>query len=259
MKGMVWILTGKPEDKEFISGGPSLEYNAYLNTKERWALYNLLKRSSGEFIDEVRAYIMLCYGDEFSSPYRYLDDRKIVKGNFDVFQLPEYILIRLYDAIDEKQCINLELKSGKSINHISPFRVYFDDELVTWYLYYSVKKNIEIINLNKVKDVTISEQEYYDVQLLRGNWGYGKEPLGVRVRVYDEKSSIDSAVRVLFRKNIVFEQQVQGYFEFRADVYDVNLFKRWVREMGPAVEVLEPHSLRDEMIEILKKWAQVYR
>ncbi|WP_446715392.1 hypothetical protein [Caloramator sp. Dgby_cultured_2] len=46
--------------------------------------------------------------------------------------------------------------------------------------------------------------------------------------------------------------------EIKAKVSDIAVFKRWLREMGPSVVLLEPGWLRKQIIDSLYCWRRIY-
>lgn len=48
------------------------------------------------------------------------------------------------------------------------------------------------------------------------------------------------------------------YMDITKKVYDLNLFKRWVRTLGPTCIILEPKNLKDEFKNRLEEWIKIY-
>jgi hypothetical protein len=81
----------------------------FLTGDERWAIYDLLKECGSEFVEDVQNSILKEYHNEFHEKYRNVSERRIIKGYRDVFNFKEDFLLKIYDAVQRRCCINIRL------------------------------------------------------------------------------------------------------------------------------------------------------
>lgn len=229
-----------------------------LSQKERWITFNLLKECKGSFIESERSSILSSYANEFESYYEIISKRRIIKQVFDIFDISEEVVLKIYNSINEKRYINIALKNGKFLNNAVPIKFYYNDDLKKWYLEHRKKRNIEYIRFENIKDIEILDKIHKEDINTKYSWGFGNRITRVKLRVFNEKNAKELAIRFLSRKNIMFMKSYDEYFDMEVKVSDISLFKRWARMMAPYVVVISPESLRESMKMEIKTWIQNY-
>jgi len=95
---------------------------------------------------------------------------------------------------------------------------------------------------------------------LEGQWGvYRGEPVKVRVRFYDDYNVI-SRVRAetAHRGHAALAQVGPGVWEYSDTVLGDAEFRVWLRSFGSSAEVLEPASMRDDLIASARRMKSIY-
>ncbi|WP_027309497.1 WYL domain-containing protein [Caloramator sp. ALD01] len=221
-----------------------------LNRYERFCLYELLKDSDKQFIKNIKDKITSKLDAEFISEYTILKDRRLVKHYNDIFNIDIELINKIFGAINNRRKINI-IKAERSIEFVSPLCLVYDNDTDNWYLEY-FKRGINHIRLDNIQNIEVLDRCF------RVNKGYKVRYKVVKIRVFDEKNAKDRAIRHLSRRNIIEIDNGQGYIDIKTKVYDLNLFKRWVRTLGPSCIILEPKDLRDEFKNRLEDWLKIY-
>lgn len=225
---------------------------------QRWAIYDLFNECNVSFADDVRKIIIDCYENEFGEKYKVISKKRIIKQIIDVFDIDENLFIDIYKSICRKRCLDVCLDNGVTIYNISPVRLFYDDDTKKWYFEYITKGNHECLRFDRIKSIKDISGDIKSSEKLHLDWGSGKNRTKIKLRVYNEKNAKEKAIRFLMRKNIINEDYYNTYSDFTVMVSDIELFKRWAREMGAQVVILEPESLRYEFVEYIKKWISKY-
>ncbi|MBZ4663738.1 MAG: transcriptional regulator [Caloramator sp.] len=221
-----------------------------LSGYERFSLYELLKDSDKDFLMDIKNKITQKLESEFKNNYNILKDRRLIKHYNDIFEINIYIINKIFCAIKNKRKINI-IKKNKVIKFASPMCLIYDNDTDNWYLKY-LNKGINYIRLDNIKDIHILDCSINKIR------NYKEKYEIVKIRVFDEKNAKDRAIRYLSRRNIIEIDNGQGYIDIKTKVYDLNLFKRWVRTLGPSCIILEPKDLRDEFKNRLEDWLKIY-
>ncbi|GFR35907.1 helix-turn-helix transcriptional regulator [Thermobrachium celere] len=221
-----------------------------LSRYERFSLYELLKDSDKEFLKDIKSKITQKLNNEFYNDYIILKDRRLVKHYNDIFDVNIYLINKIFCAIKDRRGINI-IKSNRCISYALPLCLIYDNEIDNWYLKY-FKKGINYIRLNNIRDIEVLDKK------IMLNRSYNEKYITVKIRVFDEKNAKDRAFRYLSRRNIIEIVNGEGYVDITTKVYDLNLFKRWVRALGPSCIILEPKNLRHEFKGRLEEWLKIY-
>lgn len=235
-----------------------INYSIMLSREERWALYDVLRECNDNFLYKLKEKILKLYDEEFKDKYEAVSNRRLIKQYLGVFNVPKSLIIQLYGYIEKKKTININTLNETIIYDSSPVRIYFDEDMKSWYLEYVKKKKLNYLRIDKIKEIHLSKYRYSLKRGEKHHWGYGKTKTKIKLRIYNEKNAKDIALRFLLRKDIVFEDKTEDYSDYSVFVRDINNFKHWLRSMGSSVIVLEPQNLREQMVNEINKWMKVY-
>lgn len=236
----------------------SIDNIKYLTKAERWTLFDVLKECGGTFTEDVGRIILHSYNNELNEKYMSISESRIIKRYMDIFNFDEIILLKLYEAIDKKCCINMKLKEGIVLRNISPSRIFLDDDQNRWYLEHIREAEPFTVWLKKVEEVELlpgSNVIEANAEPFKEN---KKEMHRVKIRVYNEKNSRERALGFISSKYIIDEKINYGYSDITASIKNLEIFKKWVMEMTPHVVILEPMELKLEFCEMANSWAQNY-
>lgn len=219
--------------------------------QERWVIYSLFRDINGEMVDELKEQILWYYQDEWKDVYKKLNERRVIKELFDLFDLSFDIVYSLYDAIEEEKPVDIKLNNDKVLYGILPLTMYFDEETYEWYLRYEKRRKTHIIRIKKITKVYKSKNQIQNWQRDQDDNSSGTI---VTIRIYNEKSSKDYGLRYIWNKKIHRKTINEDYTEYEIEVDDLNIFRRWVRNMVPSVVVLEPVLLREQIKGEIDNW-----
>lgn len=235
----------------------SYEPIGQLSEKERFLLFEILSLSNSERLNSIKEKIFASQ-KEYYDKLNKLSERRIIKQYISLNAFDKGIIVELYKAMDNKNRIILELKSGKKMS-IIPQRILYEDDAARWYLE-AVRKGrcfiIDLDNITKIYNEKCIKKQTMDE--IYTSFGIGKRITYVKLRVYNEKNAKERAIRFLLRKNIKEQKSFDYYIEIKAKVSDIAVFKRWLREMGPSVVLLEPKWLRKQIIDSLYCWRRIF-
>ncbi|MCX7904761.1 MAG: WYL domain-containing protein, partial [Caloramator sp.] len=195
---------------------------------------------------------------EYYDKFNKLSERRVKKQNISLNAFDKGLVKEFYRAIENKNRMVLELKSGKKMS-IIPCRILYEDDTGRWYIEALRKGRCFVIDLDNI--IEINKEDSVTRKMaddLYTSFGIGKRILHVKLRVYNEKNAKERAIRFLLRKNITEQKSFEDYIEIKAKVSDIAMFKRWLREMGPSAVLLEPKWLRQEMVDNLHAWRNIY-
>jgi hypothetical protein len=230
----------------------------FLTKSERWTLFDTLKECGGTFAEDVIKELLHSYNNELNEKYMSISENRIIKRYMDLFNFDEIILLKLYEAIDKRCCINLRLKEGVFLKNISPSRIFLDDNQNRWYLEHIRGGEPFAIWLKKIEVVELLINQNaieVNVEPYREN----KQKMHrIKIRVYNEKNSRERAIGFISSKHIIDEKVSYGYSDISARVMNIEAFRKWVMEMAPQVIILEPEELKLEFGEMVNSWARNY-
>ena len=96
-----------------------------------------------------------------------------------------------------------------------------------------------------------------DLKKLDMMWGaeYSDTPTHVKIKIYREVGVPDRVLSDLGKRSDGHIQEYDDHIIYEDDIIGVNKFKSWVYGYGSSIVVLEPQSLRDEIIDsINERW-----
>lgn len=235
----------------------SYEPIGQLSEDERFSLFEILSLSDSDRLNNIKEKIFASQ-QEYYDKFNKLSERRIIKQNISLNAFDKGLVKELYRAIENKNRMVLELKSGKKMS-IIPCRILYEDDTGRWYLEAVRKGRCFVIDLDNI--IEIHKEMNAKRQTMDGiytSFGIGKRIIHVKLRVYNEKNAKERSIRFLLRKNIMEQKSFEDYIEIKAKVSDIAMFKRWLREMGPSVVLLEPKWLRQEIVDSLHAWRNIY-
>lgn len=127
-------------------------------------------------------------------------------------------------------------------------------------------QDIRLFRIDRIQSMAVTEEgfelpEGFDLDdYLEGQWGvYRGEPVRVRVRFYDDYNVI-SRVRAetAHRGHAALAQVGPGVWEYSDTVLGDAEFRVWLRSFGSSAEVLEPASMRDDLIASARRMKSIY-
>jgi predicted DNA-binding transcriptional regulator YafY len=173
-----------------------------------------------------------------------------------------------FQAITKKRILKFSYTNNRGetgVREVIPYTITFHDR--KFYLL-ARKKDSDSIEpyswqLDRIKDCVITKQS---APALPANFQvgeyiqkafnlYGGEPHKVRMRV--RNTNIEYLKRN-FPKVSIEPTSDEEWFDVQVEVLGFNGIKLWIFKQGPHVEVLEPLSLREEVIKEIREMYQIY-
>ncbi len=235
-------------------------------------LLDLLKhyldmKSDGEELD-VSFYKYMNFG-------RILDEYKCVQL-LEAIRERKWITLRYYTKTSKQRAHPKTAKNDKpEIQEVMPLHLVFDHQYGRWYvickkLNESTSITFKLEGISEVKEQSRIQQgaefEKHQQDVLNSlehSWLLSSAPIEkVRVKFYFEPS--DDAVN--FIEDRVVKQGQWGQivqregntFVYEIEVRGTREIKPWIRSFGSSAEVLEPESLREELIQEWKEMLEDY-
>ncbi|MFD3449426.1 helix-turn-helix transcriptional regulator [Microbacteriaceae bacterium 4G12] len=123
------------------------------------------------------------------------------------------------------------------------------------------KHDMRMFKLARMKDIQILFDTYaipesFDIREEFPKFGLMKEPLEVELLIYPPFSV--SVPESIWGEKQTIEYNVDKSIRFRATMSGKESIKKWILGMGASVKVVEPASLREEMIEEGRKLLALY-
>ena len=146
---------------------------------------------------------------------------------------------------------------------VQPIRTAYDSDEHLYSLIALHEGEVMTLRLDRVQsDISISSKQHFEpdstyehvLKIAPGVWGnsFRDDPVTVKVRFYNEanvwkKVRMDLECRTNGR---LYEED--GFLYYEDTVYGISRFRRWLYGYGSSAVVLEPESLRNNIIESLK-------
>ena len=182
--------------------------------------------------------------DEFEE-----NPRVVIKKDYNIFDFKNNLILDLYDSIYKKTNINIQKNNGKIELDVSPIVVFYKDETETWYLEYFKKRNYHVIKLDSIKEITSSSGIYKGYKNTDSGWKLNSNSAQAKLRIYNERGITINFIRDFIGKKVKEIEYKENYTDITVIVEDINILKAIVRKHTPAVIVMEPESIRNELIE----------
>ncbi|MCR4424627.1 MAG: WYL domain-containing protein [Firmicutes bacterium] len=137
-----------------------------------------------------------------------------------------------------------------------------------WYLIAFCRRSHEIrhFRVDRIRALVMTDEAFtypdgFDLaSYMAPIWGvYADEPTRVRVRFYDEMNVIARLrAEVAARPSATLARASDGTYVLADYVSGLSEFRAWLRTFGSSAEVLEPTSLRDQLIESAVRMHRMY-
>ncbi len=220
-------------------------YQLQLTSDEALALYSYIPEYENNMF-------------KYERPYRIKDSYRFNQTYTD---LNDY-LDRINQAIINDKCLKMTYKTSKNeiISVVfKPLKIIYDSVENLYAVITLYKDQPTIYRLDRMISISISKEkltiENTEFLSISPNvWGLNflDTPEKVKVRFYNEGNVWKKVRRDLsYRTNgNLYEQD--GYLYYEDIVYGISAFHTWIRGYGSSAVVLEPKSLRQQIIESLK-------
>lgn len=179
---------------------------------------------------------------------------------------------KIQTAIDNRYTISFDYKDNKGIiaNHTG-----FPTEIITnvvdnW-IYFSLANEYtyrldRVISSIKIIKSPNQFQKILPNPKKKYVWGafYNESdvPIHVKIVITDINKNLIQKIRndTLYRDKagICRLYKKHGYYYYEDDIIGINEFQRWLRGFGSSIQVIEPESLRKDMINSAKKALDYY-
>ena len=226
--------------------------------------------------EEAEALHSFTYGE---SPllYQYMDlsNKYKYKGNYrikDSYRFNHHYielnlgLDKINEAINKGNCLQMQYRTstGKIISfHFRPLKIAYDSVENLYYVISSNRNKVCAYRFDRILSLESSdksmEKPNVDLSSISPNvWGCSFEdtPQHVKIRFYNEANVWDKVRKDLScRSNGMLEEKKEGdhvYLYYEDTVYGISKLKSWILGYGSSAVVLEPASLRQEIIDSLK-------
>lgn len=125
---------------------------------------------------------------------------------------------------------------------------------------YKLDRIVSVAHSNRGKKTFVRNKDFAVEKYLENVWGM---ELGSEVKVkvkFLKEANVGYKVKrdIEYRKNKIIHE-FEDYFIYEDTIVGIHSFKSWLRSYGSSVIVLEPQSLRDEMIESARKMYEYYK
>ncbi|MDG4657538.1 WYL domain-containing transcriptional regulator [Ectobacillus antri] len=170
--------------------------------------------------------------------------------------------LQLQDALLtlRKVKITYTSHSGESERIIEPYGFVHYNEFFYCVAYCNTKKDTRIFKLARIRDIWVTGDSYaipdnFDVRKEFPKFGLMKEYLDVKLYIAEPFATM--VQESVWAENQVITKQEDGIL-FEATMNGKESVKKWILGMGAKVKVLEPASLRKEIIEEGRKLLEIY-
>lgn len=224
---------------------------------------------SGEF----ETYLLLAKYLHNPDDEKYMDESKIqlyqqtVRENLDNLKADKQVIKQINEALDHHWKLDIEYK-GKPYS-VDPICYVISRDGTRTYLYTVRKKEFQAfelayISVKRHSESQLIDREKYKKQL-KECWDIDvQNPTRVKVlydkvaaeeNYLDDQTELERELMNYFGKPFV---NVQGECIYEGEIRGVNDFKTWIRKYSEYCFVVEPKSLREEIIQGLRSKKERY-
>lgn len=243
------LLAGKMDEVLFSYAGENSEekFTLPLKPSEYEAYLRLMDQNSGK---GLKSLFLIKDGIRF-------------KSTLEVFENLEEITY----AIKEGKSLRIKYRprngSGKIRDlKIKPLKIIYDtveNEYAVLTIYRHVAEVYRLSNINYAKiikeDIAIPEKDMQRIANINQVWGmnFTGKPVKVKVR-FENFGDVWNKVRknLAYRSQGILEEK-NGFLYYEDTVYGIDAFRSWIYSLGSAAVVIEPASLREQIIKSLEE------
>ncbi|PFA22238.1 transcriptional regulator [Bacillus cereus] len=158
--------------------------------------------------------------------------------------------------------IQYEKRSGeRSERIIAPYGFVHYNEFFYCIAMCDRRNDTRMFKLSRMKDIRIVYDTYtipeeFDIRKEFPRFGIMNEPLEIELLIYPPFSV--SVPESIWGENQIIEFNSDGSIRFRATMSGKESIKKWILGMGASVKIVEPKSLREEIIEEGRELLKLY-
>jgi predicted DNA-binding transcriptional regulator YafY len=151
---------------------------------------------------------------------------------------------------------------------IEPLGVLYYSVHDMWYVVARCRtaQDVRLFRADRILSMAVTDERFEPPEgfklddYLEGQWGvYRGDPVSVRVRFYDEFNVISRVkAETAHRRRAVLRQVEPGVWEYTDTILGEPEFRAWLRSFGSSAEVIEPATMREELISSAKRMKQMY-
>lgn len=172
--------------------------------------------------------------------------------------------LQLQKAFNQKKrvIIAYEGVTGKQTSRIiEPYGFVHYNEFFYCVARCLAKKELRLFKIVRIKGLDIKNEHYlipdgFDVRKEFPKFGVMKEPFTVKLHIYPPFSSFVS--ESVWGESQTIQCNQDGSIIFQATMNGKGTTKKWILGMGAHIQVLEPPSLREEIIKENEKLLELY-
>jgi predicted DNA-binding transcriptional regulator YafY len=130
----------------------------------------------------------------------------------------------------------------------------------------SIVNQLRTYKIERIRKAELTRGEYtipsdFDgLKLLRSAWSifYGDEVIKVTLRFHPDVARRVQETNWHISQQLAWDEEQEGYLLMTIEVADTTDLKPWIRTWGANCEVLEPVSLRNELVSEARRLAKLY-
>lgn len=251
----------KPHVRWFLAKTDLRFTPVYLTVPEMLIILDVLSvHPQGSHLREsLQCKIIAGFDFREAKAYRY------IKGN----RQPEHVDAALIEVFDQaiRQARILRMCHNERELQVLPLGLVYYSRLRRWYLVAQDAETIKTYNVAQIRQARLTAQtfaypaEFSLAEWFAPRWGmeYG-EPLTVKVRFSNRFQTFAKVRKDAAHRQTRLTLSQDGQSLIMEDVIiGKNEFCAWLLGFGSAAEVLEPESLRQEIVELAKATLMNYR
>lgn len=250
------LQNGKLDDIPIFIDYENRLYDIYLSKDEAIALQNF-------WLDKEELHLNVKkFRQTYSNTYFIKDSYLYPNENYSLNKK----LDKINRAIDEGKCISIKYKTRrnnpKNIKNITlkPVKISYDANENLYSVLSVYNDRVWVYRLDRIYDIKESDEiitgQNEDLLKIYPNvWGncFMDEPKQVKVKFYNEADVWNKVRKQLANRTNGKIYEKDGYLYYEDTVYGIAKFRQWIYSYGSSAIVLEPQSLREEIIESLKE------
>lgn len=171
----------------------------------------------------------------------------------------------IHRAINEDRCLQMKYKTSqnKIIDiFFHPLKVSYDADENLYSVISIYKEELRVHRLDRILSLDFSEKSVYKIEkqdlglldITPNVWGnfFSGKPEYVKIRFYNEANVWEKVKKELANRINGKLYEEEGFLYYEDLVYGISRLRSWVYGYSSSAVVLEPESLRQQIIESLK-------